>query len=299
MIMNITIGIPAYNEEKNIGKLIDEILSQDIGDNIMASLIISDSSTDRTEEIVSSYIKKNKNINLIRTKVRQGKSQALNLIFRAAQKDDVLILLDADVLLGSNTLKFLLERILRSEDIGLVGGNPVPVSPKSFLNIAEQASFFSWAILTRMKDISPYGLYHSHGRILAISKQFCSNISIPNTVHSGDDQYLYLSCIKNGLKFEYEPKAVVFYKLPKTIGDYLKQGVRFRRSIIENKKLFGNNLVEDHMNVKNKFSIFLTTFMHYPYKGLCWIILYTILKTAKITEKSNVSSAWEVSESTK
>jgi len=72
--MKITIGIPAYNEEKNIGNLLNDILNQKLEHNILEKiLVISDNSTDKTDEIVSSFMKRYDNIQLIRIEKRREK----------------------------------------------------------------------------------------------------------------------------------------------------------------------------------------------------------------------------------
>ena len=51
--MNIIVTIPAYNEEKTIGKVIGDLLGIDFWDAIY---IIDDGSTDRTNKIINNLI---------------------------------------------------------------------------------------------------------------------------------------------------------------------------------------------------------------------------------------------------
>jgi glycosyltransferase involved in cell wall biosynthesis len=87
---NILIIIPAYNEENNILKVIDDIKTKILNADI---LIVNDGSTDNTEEIV-----KNKNIPIISLPFNFGYGNALQLGFKYAVENnyDFVIQFDGD-----------------------------------------------------------------------------------------------------------------------------------------------------------------------------------------------------------
>ena len=92
----VTVGIPAYNEEKNIKFLIESLLKQKLQNAIFKEIIvISDGSTDKTVEKIKTV--KSRFIKLIVYKKRLGQNQALNQIAQVANSD-ILVLTDADVL---------------------------------------------------------------------------------------------------------------------------------------------------------------------------------------------------------
>lgn len=292
----VMIGIPAYNEEKNIGKLLNDILCQKVdADNFIDIIVVSDMSNDDTDNIVSSLMKKYDNVKLIRKNERTGKSSSLNIIFDMANGYDILILFDADIRLGDNVLKLLIEKITISDDIGLVGGNPIPF-PSNILNLAEQAQFFGWALVDMIKNLHEYSLYHPHGRILALTKKLYSDMRI--SVGIGNDTYIYLYCMKKKLKFKYAHDAIVYFESPKTIDDYLKQSVRRSTAVKENEKIFGKNLIKDHAEIHNMWLILLNTIKKYPYKFLCWSILYTYGQLLAYDKKKS-NPTWKISNSTK
>lgn len=94
---NITVSvlIPAYNEEKTIGKTLESL--QASAHKRFEALVIDDGSTDRTGDVVREYAKKDKRIRLV-TKTNGGKSTALNLGMREA-KNDIVVTIDADTIL--------------------------------------------------------------------------------------------------------------------------------------------------------------------------------------------------------
>ena len=86
--MNITIGIPAFNEEKNIGKVI--ITLKKITNHI---IVCDDGSSDLTREIAEGLGAK-----VISHKKNMGYGEAIKSIFNEAKKNetDILVTFDAD-----------------------------------------------------------------------------------------------------------------------------------------------------------------------------------------------------------
>jgi cellulose synthase/poly-beta-1,6-N-acetylglucosamine synthase-like glycosyltransferase len=72
----VTIIVPAYNEERQIGGAIDALIAQDYPAERRQILILSDGSTDRTDEIVCTYAARG--VELLRMPVRSGKTAAEN-----------------------------------------------------------------------------------------------------------------------------------------------------------------------------------------------------------------------------
>jgi glycosyltransferase involved in cell wall biosynthesis len=67
MKISVSIGIPAYNEEKNIGRLLTAILNQKTYNvEIDQIVVVSSGSTDKTDTIVEDFTRKDSRIVLIR-----------------------------------------------------------------------------------------------------------------------------------------------------------------------------------------------------------------------------------------
>ena len=97
----IVIGLPAYNEEKNIGKLLDKIinLKETLSDSLYV-LIVNDGSTDDTEAILKEYAANYEYISYLNHKSNLGLGYAVNSLINFAVNNytdaDILITLDAD-----------------------------------------------------------------------------------------------------------------------------------------------------------------------------------------------------------
>lgn len=78
---SITIGIPAYNEEANIGFLIKQIFSQKTDEVTVDRIVVfSDGSTDRTVQIARGF--KSEKVLIIAAKHRNGKDHGMNQIIQ-------------------------------------------------------------------------------------------------------------------------------------------------------------------------------------------------------------------------
>src|SRR6266567_4704288 len=72
----VSIVIPAYNEEAQIRGAIEALLAQDYPAGRRQILVLSDASTDRTDDIVMEYA--SRGVELLRMAVRGGKTAAEN-----------------------------------------------------------------------------------------------------------------------------------------------------------------------------------------------------------------------------
>ena len=78
--LRCSVGITAYNEEDNIGPLLDAMLDQHLHDVAITEIIVVASGcTDNTVPIVRSYQARDPRLQLIEQPERRGKTSAINL----------------------------------------------------------------------------------------------------------------------------------------------------------------------------------------------------------------------------
>lgn len=85
----VTAIIPAYNEEKRIGKVLDVVVKHPYFDEV---IVVDDGSTDGTSEIVEKY-----NIKYLKNKFNMGKGYSMDLGVNMA-KNEIIFFADADVI---------------------------------------------------------------------------------------------------------------------------------------------------------------------------------------------------------
>ena len=117
---------PAYNEEKNIEKTIRSMLRQTLLP--MKWVIVSDGSTDGTNEIVEKYLNKYSWIELIKLSVQNernfsAKVKAFNAGYYAIKGLDYEVIgnLDADITFDNDYMAFLMVKFLDDPHLGVAG----------------------------------------------------------------------------------------------------------------------------------------------------------------------------------
>lgn len=99
--------VPAFNEEKTIGKVIEALLAVPEIDEI---IVVDDGSNDKTSQIAQKF-----KVKLIRLKENIGKGQALEIGSRATQAK-ILLFTDADLLkIKPSHFQKLLEPVLKNQ----------------------------------------------------------------------------------------------------------------------------------------------------------------------------------------
>lgn len=309
-VRTLTVVVPALNEGNNIGFLLGDILSQELGDSLLLEevKVVSDASTDDTNSIVRTWCARDERVHLVVNPERLGKAQSINVAKRDISSD-FLVLLDGDIRLnGHDTMRKLLENI--GPGVGLIGGNPVPSRGNRNLGaaVSERADYLRNHIMRAIR--SGANLYSAHGRIMALTREFYATVEIPMNPKSEKllvetDIFLYLTCIKKGFDFVLRDEAEALFKLPDSMRDHIKQGIRFRYSISSTQAFFANGFVEReyHIPIKTKLGAVADSFYRKPLATLLWIVVYIYadieLTVRKLVLRQGVNAAWEICRTTK
>ena len=315
----VSIGIPSFNEEANISRLLHSIVKlnnlslqpgrpnsskEDSGatnerDNIPLStnfkiteVIISDDSSDNTSRIVKEIAAENPslNIRLLHHETRRGVSAAWNEIFREAN-GEIIVLYDADIIIDADATAHLVESM--KGNIGLCASNPMPVLLKT--SIVARASRFvaHWLGSVRNKRLSQYTVM---GRALSISSKAAKRIVIPENVIALD---LYLQCkvLEQGLGVLYKKNAVVYFKPPDNMLDFSSQILRATNGHKQIKHLARASRC--NLDFKTGAVTTLKSAIKDPKGAVCLVLCYLALPYYK-TKLSDIDSVkWHIAKSTK
>lgn len=219
----LSIGIAAYNEAQNIGALISAFLNQKINSaKLMEIIVVSDASTDKTDEIVRSF--SGRNVRLIRIEERSGLSQVQNIIMENST-GDILVVSDADMLPGDNYhIENLIAPILADNKVALTAAKLIAAPPKTFV---EKILVRSHEFKTELFESIGNGnnIYNCAGPSRAFSRALYEKLRYPSNVPN--DAHSFLICLERGLEFKYAPEARAIFRRPSTLTDHVRQSVRF------------------------------------------------------------------------
>ena len=211
MMFDLSVGVMAYNEEANIGRLLRAILCQGFSHCCLKEIfVVASGCTDRTEKIVQDVMKDDRRIQLIVQSRRQGKASAINL-FLSRASGDILILESADTLPERGAFEKLVAPF-QYPNIGMTGAHPIPVnSNDSFMGFTVN---LMWSLHHRISLVTP-----KLGELVAF-RNIVTEIPDDTPV---DEAAIEAIIIKAGLKTAYVPDAVVSNKGPESIRDFIKQ----------------------------------------------------------------------------
>ena len=224
--ITIGIGIAAHNEEANIGRLLQNLLTQPLEDFLVLKeiIVVTSGCTDRTAEIVEEFATKNKRVKHIMEEERRGKSSAVNFILKNAQDKDVLVMLSADNLPEkgalNNVIKPLVEVTnyeLQKEKIGAVSSHPTPVNDRTTL-----FGFIAHLIWDLHYALSLNGNVKLTGEFYAMKPVLVKEI--PQVVN--DDLYIEYSIKKQGYGIKQALDAISYMNGPETLKDFMTQRIR-------------------------------------------------------------------------
>lgn len=114
----VSVLIPAFNEEEVIEATVRNKLEQDYPRDLFEIIVVSDASSDRTDEIVRGFA--GDGVRLLRNSERAGKAEGLNRAVREAN-GEILIFSDANSLFAPDAISRLVENFA-DPDVGYVTG---------------------------------------------------------------------------------------------------------------------------------------------------------------------------------
>lgn len=210
-MIHCCIGIMAYNEEANIGRLLEALLVQKTRLAVIDEIVVVASGcTDRTEEIVEGFCARDSRVRLLRQAQREGKASAVNLLMRSIHSE-VVVLESADTLPLPESIEALVAP-LADPKVGMVGGRPRPTnSMDTFMGYAVN---LLWELHHRVSLINP-----KMGELIAYRNVFRQ---IPHE-SAVDEASIEPLIIGQGLRLVYAPEAVVLNRGPETMRDFIKQ----------------------------------------------------------------------------
>ena len=197
--MNITIGIPAFNEEKNIGKVI--ISLKKIVNNI---IVCDDGSTDLTKEIAEGLGAK-----VISHKKNMGYGEAIKSIFNEAKKNetDILVTFDADGQHRSEDIKSLTKPIIDQQAEIVIGSRFL----KNETNMPNYRKV-GVKVLTKVTNMSiKENLTDSQSGLRAYHKKVLQNINLTDS-GMGISTEILIKGHQNKLKIVEVPIKILYGK---------------------------------------------------------------------------------------
>ena len=235
---DVTIAIPAYNEEKTIAKTIQSVIELEYPKNKIEIIIVNDGSNDNTTEIVKEQIKIYKETNIILINQKNGgKGKALNAALKKA-KGEYFVSLDADSFVRKDALKVILPYFI-DENIAAVLPLLKIKKPNNLLEKIQWAEYMVNLFYKRLMAILDC-IQVTPGPFSVYKKSILQKIGGYAEDNLTEDMELTLRLQKYHYKIIQVNDTEVYTVPPKTIKAFFKQRNRWYKGTLINAYKYKN-----------------------------------------------------------
>jgi cellulose synthase/poly-beta-1,6-N-acetylglucosamine synthase-like glycosyltransferase len=214
----VTILIAAYNEEDDIEDTVKNKLNLNYPKEKLEIIVISDGSTDRTDQIVKGY--EIQGVKLLRQEPRAGKTSALNMSVPQA-KGDIIVFSDANSQYDKNTLTKLVVNF-NDPDVGYVTGKMIYVNIDGSTIGDGCSAYMKYENILRDLETRLGSVVGVDGGVDAVRKKLyqpMNNDQLPDFVQP-------LKVVEQGYRVVYEPEALLQEQALKASSDEYRMRVR-------------------------------------------------------------------------
>ena len=198
---SVSIIIAAYNEERVIGKKLENTLQLDYPEEQLQIIVVSDGSNDDTPKIVESHT--DKRIISLHNSAREGKSAAINRAIADAS-GEILVLSDANNDYSKNAIRELVKHF-SVETIGAVTGAKHIYQSDSRESATGDGLYWKYEAGIKKSESTLGSVTAAEGEILAVRRDLMGPIDPKNI---NDDAAITFDLVKRGYRVIYEENAI-------------------------------------------------------------------------------------------
>ena len=220
---DVSVVVPAYNEEKVIVRTVQSLLAQRYPG--LEIIVVDDGSPDRTADVVTAAFPNNPAMRVLR-KPNGGKASALNLGVREA-RGEIVVAVDADTVLAPGAIEALTGP-LSDDRVGAVAGN---AKVGNRINLVTRWQALEY-VTSQNLDRRAFSLLNCitvvPGAVGAWRRQLVLDAGGFSEQTMAEDQDLTLTLLRRGWRIAYADTAIAYTEAPDTLSGLSRQ--RFRWS---------------------------------------------------------------------
>ena len=199
----VSVSLPAYNEEYQIAETLESLLSLDYPKDRLQILVVSDSSTDRTDDIVRAY--GDRGVELLRLPERGGKGAA-ETAATPHLTGEIVVNTDASIRIVPDALKPLI-RQFSDREVGLASGRDISVAPGVENGNKGESRYVGYEMAIRDLETRVASIVGASGCFYAIRHHLHR---IPLPISLSRDFAAALHCRERGYRAVSVPEAICF-----------------------------------------------------------------------------------------
>jgi cellulose synthase/poly-beta-1,6-N-acetylglucosamine synthase-like glycosyltransferase len=214
----VTVIISAYNEEEVIEEKIRNTLALDYPREKLEIIVVSDASTDRTDDFVQRY--KEEGVILQRMPVRKGKTAGLNQAVPLA-RGEVIVFSDANAFYAQDVIRKLV-RNFADPTVGCVTGNSCYLDVEASNTGKSESTYWNYERFLKIKESQIGSMVGSDGALFAVRKDLASPLGLDDI----NDFVTPLQVVSQGYRNVFEPEALCYEKSLSQLAQEFRRKVR-------------------------------------------------------------------------
>lgn len=163
----VTITVPSYNEGRSIAATLDRLLTLDYPKDRLQILVISDASTDGTDDVVRAYAERG--VELLRMPVRGGKTAAENAALAHAH-GEIIVNTDATTHVFPDALRPLVAAF-RDATVGVASGRDVSMAAAAAEGNGGESGYVGYEMWVRSLETRVHSIVGASGCLYGIRRE--------------------------------------------------------------------------------------------------------------------------------
>lgn len=225
---SVTVLVPAYNEEAHILETVDACLAIDYPD--FEVMVVDDGSSDGTRRLLEPLATAGR-IRLLAKEMNEGKALALNDGLVVA-RGEICVIIDADARPDPQVLHAMVGHF-GSARVAAVTGNPRVVERHSMLTRLQTVEFTAIVSLLRRAQRVWGRLLTVSGVITAVRVSAVFDVGGFSHDMETEDIDLTWKLQRRFYDVRYEPRAIVWMRVPTTVQGLWRQRARWARGLAQ------------------------------------------------------------------
>ncbi|MFO8055599.1 MAG: glycosyltransferase family 2 protein [Bacteroidales bacterium] len=254
---HISLIITVYNEQERLLQKIDNTLALNYPGQSLEIIFASDASTDRTDEIISSYDE----FRLVRAPERKGKEFAQKCAVEQAA-GEILVFTDVATMVEPGGLRAIIANFA-DPTVGCVS------SEDRFMDehgrVSGEGAYVKYEMLLRRLESRVFSLVGLSGSFFAARREVCADWA----VDLQSDFNTLLNSLKLGLRGVSDPNSLGWYR---NISEEKKEFNRKVRTVVR-----GLSVLMRNLEVLNPFKYGLFSWEIFSHKLCRWIVPFMLI----------------------
>jgi cellulose synthase/poly-beta-1,6-N-acetylglucosamine synthase-like glycosyltransferase len=284
--------VPCYNEGRNPIDLLASLLTVPE----LSVVFIDDGSDGPSRDVLNEI--SHPRVAVVRNANRIGKAASLVSAMRDLDPGvEKIALVDCDVSVRPGAIEAMFDELDLS-DLVLANSRAI-ARPRTAW---ELGAIFSANRHDRLREnlVQRYPARCTNGRLLGISRRLADAIVRSDVPPHTEDAHFMLVCLSEGYAFSYRRDAMLEYRAPETLADYLRQSNRFSEGRALLRERWSEETLERYYDLRLKDV--LATALAQAIREPAGAAVFLFMTAAKVLQRRRPpmrQAGWSVSTSTK